>query len=128
MNNQTERTDHDLPISPLSGWIGSVLLAVNTLLTVIGSIMIFRYSRMATKVFNDFDFEVPMLTQLTMSLPFAALFPLLGVLGIVVHLVLRKSRNKVICQTVIFVLILVLTTLFVVTALPVMSQLINSLE
>ncbi len=128
MNEQTERMETAHQPSSLSGWIGSVLFFMNLLLTVLGSVMIFRYRAVANALFEDFDVEVPALARIALDFPFAMALPCLGVLGVALHFIVQEKSAKVACHCAHFVVILFLTTFFVTTALPVLHQLIDSLS
>ncbi len=122
-NSQT--TDSE---SSLRAWIGTVLFAMNMLMSVLGTAAILRYRSIALKVFEDFDFDIPWIAQFALSVPYAALLPFFTVVSIAIRLQLKEKRFHVIIFTVHFLIITMIIGLFVVSVLPTMSRLMNELS
>ncbi len=124
-NDHTSRT---ASADPLRSWIGTILLGMNLLMTVLGTVAIFRYRWVALKVFEDFEVELPAMTEVTLSVPYAALLPLFGLAAIAVRFLSKDNRINVIIYTVHFLIIIMIAGLFVGTVLPTMSRLMSELS
>lgn len=122
-NSQTTNSE-----TSLLAWVGTVLFVMNILMSVLGTAAIFRYGRVAQKVFEDFDIEISALTQLTLSLPYAALLPFFTVASIAIRLQLKEKRLHVIIFALHFLIIIIIAGLFVGTVLPTMSHLMSKLS
>ncbi|MBT5018888.1 hypothetical protein OAF98_05440 [Planctomicrobium sp.] len=113
--------------SPLNSWIEGVLFIVNLLIGAMGSVLIFRYGKIAWKTLEDFDVEIPKSTELVLSPIYACLLPILIVIAFAIHFLPIEQKKKVIAQGVTLLLMLVIAGLFVVTTVPVMLRLVESL-
>ena len=114
--------------SPLNSWIEGVLFIVNLLIGAMGSVLIFRYGKIALKTLEDFDVSFPKSTEIVLSPIYACLLPTLTIIAFAIHFLPIELKKKVIAQSVTLFLVLVFASLFVVTTVPVMARLIESLS
>ena len=126
--SQQNRPEPSTSETSLRVWVAAVLFGMNLLITIIGTVAILRYRRVAIKVFEDFDFELSAITQLTLSLPYAVLLPCFGLVGIAVRLISKNERVNLVCHSVHFLIVMMIAGLFVGTVVPTMSRLINDLS
>lgn len=71
--------------SPLNSWIEGVLFIVNLLIGAMGSVLIFRYGKIAWKALEDFGVTFPKSTEIVLSPFYACLLPILTVTAFAIH-------------------------------------------
>lgn len=124
----TEATgDNNSSDTTLSSWIERILFIANLLIGAMGSVLIFRYRKIAVDTFEDFGVELPALTEFALTPLFSCFIPILTAAAFASHFLPTRTKLKTAVQAGIFAAMLIVAGLFVITTVPAMYRLIESL-
>ena len=114
--------------SSLGSRVESVLFVMNCLLSIVCTVVLYRIQRVTSEVFEDFEVEIPQMTQLALEPWMLYLIPCLFLITLVIHFQPFAAKPKIAGQGFVAFFILFITSSFLLSTLPLMYKLIKSLE
>lgn len=114
--------------SSLGSRVESVLFVMNCLLSIVCTVVLYRIQRVTKEVFEDFGVELPQVTEMALEPWVLYLIPCFLLITLVIHFQPFAAKPKIAGQGMVTFFILVITSGFLVSTLPLMYKLIKSLE